>query len=348
MGIWELVRDGYHAFHHGRAVWGLDFSPDGRLLASAGDDGVWLWDLVRLDKITALTGELSKSALFGPHGAALLTTGKSGLRPWPIQIRSAAGRQTICVGPPKVLELPIRDLWDCRACLGKEGELIAVADRRHARAILWRGDRPTLTLGPHPGAHYVALHPNSTWVATGNWKGENVKLWDTSTGREIKELSIGQDAQVAFSPDGKWLVTGAARKYQFWRVDSWQEELNLSIDRSPSGLPGPMAFAPDGRLLALARSTLEVQLFDPHTGRQVARLPSPFPQIISCLCFSPDGSRLAVATEAGTVELWDLRHIRRELAEMGLDWDQPPYPPAIPAEDTRLLTVIVDDGNTAK
>jgi WD40 repeat protein len=107
-----------------------------------------------------------------------------------------------------------------------------------------------------------------------------------------------------------------------------------------------MAFAPDGRLLALARSTLEVQLFDPHSSRQVARLPSPSPQIISCLCFSPDSSRLAVATEAGTVELWDLRRIRQELAEMGLDWDLPPYPPAVPADETRPLTVLVDDGQT--
>ena len=349
MGIWEIVRVGYHAFHRGRAVWGLDFSPDGRLLASAGDDGVWLWDLVRNEKITALTGELSKSALFALKGTAVLTTGKGGLRRWPIQIRNAASRETIRVGPPQVLELPIRDLWDCRACLDKEGQLVAIADRRHARAILWRGDRPAepLMLGPHPGAHYVALHPTSQWVATANWKGENVKLWDTTTGQEIRELPIGQDAQVAFSPDGEWLVTGGSRKYQFWRVGSWQEVLNLSINReSLSGLPGPMAFAPDGRLLALARSTLEVQLLDPHTSRQVARLPSPSPQIISCLCFSPDSSRLAVATEAGTVELWDLRRIRQELAEMGLDWDLPPYPPAVPAEETRPLRVLVDHGHT--
>jgi len=351
MGIWEIVRDGYHAFHHGRPVWGLDFSADGRLLAAAGDDGVWLWDLVRKEKLTAVTGELSKSALFAQQGTALLTTGKGGLRRWPIQIGDAAGRKSLSLGSPEILELPIRDLSNSRACFSKEGQLIAVADRRHGRAILWRGDRlaEPVTFGPHPGAHYVAFHPKSGWLATGTWRGDSVKVWDTTTGREIQELPIGQDTQVAFSPDGQWLVTGGAGKYQFWRVGSWQEDLDLSINReSPSGLPGPMAFAPDGRLLALARSTLEVQLFHADTGRQIARLPSPSPQIISYLCFSPDGSQLAIATEAGTVELWDLRRIRQGLAELGLDWDLPPYPPAVPADDTGPLTVIVDDGNTGK
>jgi WD40 repeat protein len=48
--------------------------------------------------------------------------------------------------------------------------------------------------------------------------------------------------------------------------------------------------------------------------------------------FSPDGSQLAAAQANKQVQLWDLRLIRQELAQMNLDWDMPPYPPAaIPA-----------------
>ena len=51
--------------------------------------------------------------------------------------------------------------------------------------------------------------------------------------------------------------------------------------------------------------------------------------------FSPDGSRLVVTTNDGpAVHVWDLRAIRRHLAEMGLDWDAPAYSdddPASPA-----------------
>src|SRR5262249_41249726 len=157
------------------------------------------------------------------------------------------------------------------------------------------------------------------------------KVWDTATGRQVQELPADGGNQVAFSPDGKWLGTGGS-KYRFWHVPSWQEEAGLAVDREqPHLLPRPLAFAPDGRLLALARSTTEVQLYDlTPDGRiaQVARLPSPAPQLISALSFSPDGSQLAVATEAGSVELWDLRRIRERLTDLGLDWDLPPYPPS--------------------
>ena len=48
--------------------------------------------------------------------------------------------------------------------------------------------------------------------------------------------------------------------------------------------------------------------------------------------FSPDGSRLVVSTNDGpAVHVWDLRAIRRDLADMGLDWDAPAYSEDDPA-----------------
>jgi hypothetical protein len=41
--------------------------------------------------------------------------------------------------------------------------------------------------------------------------------------------------------------------------------------------------------------------------------------------YSPDATMLAVAS-VGTVDLWDLRRLRAELAKLRLDWDRPPYP----------------------
>ena len=45
--------------------------------------------------------------------------------------------------------------------------------------------------------------------------------------------------------------------------------------------------------------------------------------------FSPDGSWLAVPTGNHTTHLWDLRAIRRGLAELDLDWDAPAYGPHV-------------------
>ena len=62
-------------------------------------------------------------------------------------------------------------------------------------------------------------------------------------------------------------------------------------------------------------------LINPSTGRELATLAAPQPQTINWLCFSPDGSRLAVACRNQTIQLWDLRRIRQQLAAMKVDWE---------------------------
>src|SRR5262249_29184660 len=97
---------------------------------------------------------------------------------------------------------------------------------------------------------------------------------------------------------------------------------------------GITAFSPDGRLLAIANSKWDVQLIDPTTGRQVATLPNPEYQEIHAFTFSPDGSQLAVTSSptehdggsASELHLMDLRAIRGQLAQLGFDWELPPYP----------------------
>jgi hypothetical protein len=44
------------------------------------------------------------------------------------------------------------------------------------------------------------------------------------------------------------------------------------------------------------------------------------------LAFAPDGNRLAAATLNNGVQLWDLGEIRRELREVGLDWEDSTTP----------------------
>src|SRR5262249_33122239 len=67
------------------------------------------------------------------------------------------------------------------------------------------------------------------------------------------------------------------------------------------------------------------------TGREVARLTGPEPMWYPPACFTPDGTRL-IARCSGLTALyvWDLRLIRQQLKELGLDWDWPEFPPAGP------------------
>src|SRR5205085_1224835 len=72
-----------------------------------------------------------------------------------------------------------------------------------------------------------------------------------------------------------------------------------------------------------------VRLVEPDTGRELARLTAPESTRLVPCCFTPDGSTLiTLGTESEALHLFDLRAIRRQLADIGLDWDAPPIPAA--------------------
>jgi tetratricopeptide (TPR) repeat protein len=173
----------------------------------------------------------------------------------------------------------------------------------------------------------AVFSPDGRWVAAGNWHGKGARVWDARTGKEAHPFDLRESlegtAWPAFSPDGKWLVIGNAEEYSFWEVGSWRKRFGLPRENAGKSR-GWIAFAPDGKLVALLHSVNEVRLVDPQTGHEFARLPTsgtPY-------CFSPDGSQLVTyAGRAGALHVWDLRLIRGQLKDMGLDWDLPSYPP---------------------
>ena len=72
-----------------------------------------------------------------------------------------------------------------------------------------------------------------------------------------------------------------------------------------------------------------VRLLDPDTGLEYVRLEDPDQDPATFLEFGPDGTILVSTSQQGeAIHVWDLRAIRRQLADLDLDWDLPPYPPA--------------------
>jgi WD40 repeat protein len=202
----------------------------------------------------------------------------------------------------------------------RNGRVCAVADWRQAALILHAGPPAREVVVRHANLSHLAVSPDGCWVATATYQGEEVKIWDAETGRQEHELPMGQ-ARVAFSPDGRWLVTGAEQEYRSWQVGTWQPG-PLRLARDLAARAGPLAFGGD-RLLAIAPTPRQVRLVEIATGRELATLTVPHPELIEWMCFSPDGRRLAVAYGNDLVHLWDLQQLRARLAEMGLDWTDP-------------------------
>jgi hypothetical protein len=191
-------------------------------------------------------------------------------------------------------------------------------------------------LQPQEAVCWGAISPDSRWVATGSHgtiKGAGAKVWDAQSGKLVKELPVGSYCHVAFSPDGRWLATGGGG-CRLWRVGTWEE--------GPKVGGGDFTFSPDSRVLAVAGDAGVVRLVDPESGREYARLTGPDPIRLNPRCFTPDGAQLITqGSETRAIHIFDLRAIRGQLAEMGLDWDLPPYPEGNKAKPAPLEVRVI-------
>jgi serine/threonine protein kinase/WD40 repeat protein/Tfp pilus assembly protein PilF len=325
-------------FHGPTELRWVAISPGGRLMASGGVGDVRLWDLAATregDKeLATLPVGPCPRAQFDPKGESLITDGSAGLQRWPITPDPETGG--LRVGPPQSLGLSARAPllfpgYDPDFTLSANGRTVAHSPQRGQVLLFDPENSGRKLVLESPSLCFPAFSPDGRWLATGNWQGRGVKVWDARTGKPARDLDLGSSeegtAWPAFSPDSKWLVTGTFAEYRFWEVGSWQEKKEpLPRGNAAKGL-GWIVFSPDGKMLAVRHSMNEVRLVDPTTGRPFARLPTAW----GPYGFSPDGSQLVTSSgRDGAFQVWDLRLIRRELKEMDLDWDLPPYPPPSP------------------
>jgi WD40 repeat protein len=114
----------------------------------------------------------------------------------------------------------------------------------------------------------------------------------------------GSVRSVAFSPDGKQIVSGSSDR----TVSLWDAQTGSQIGNPLTGHTSwvnSVAFSPDGKQIVSGSRDKTVRLWDAQTGSQIGNPLTGHTSLVNSVAFSPDGKQIVSGSYDNTVRLWD-------------------------------------------
>jgi WD40 repeat protein len=285
------------SLHHRDAVKDVAYSPDGSVLAAAGQDGrITLWDPIRRSRLGVLNGHRqgARTIAFGPIGAVLVSGGRDGrVIVWDVERRAI------------IRQIPGASGTIDAVAVSPDGKLMAAIGKER-RIRIWRiGDGSLVTtLDGHGGAQSdVTFSPDGRHLASAGDDGD-VVVWNLASRTRVARLPSGRSAlyAVAYSADGRLIATGGEdQDVVIWRADTGRRQ---EILRGHTNAVRALAFSPDGARLMSAGYDNVATVWDVRRNARLTTLTGHTSGLYG-ITVSPDGQTVATAGRDQNVLLWE-------------------------------------------
>lgn len=287
------------------------FAPDGRTLATGGEDRtVRVWDLSTGKERAILTGHTDnvEAVAFSPDSSLLATASQDGsLSLW--DLTTGQKRASLLGGDALLhhqgMALPVLDVK-----FSPDGLLLASGGAGGTVRLWDVATGKELGVLKHPmGVRSLAITADGKLLASRTENGV-ITVWDLAGRRELRRFAETQIQDRRFclllGPDGKTLASNhtTEEKVKLWDASTGEERKTLKAKLTWQDSPvKAMAFTPDGEVLVgITMFGAHMVVWDTDRGQPLIIHFSPK---ASSIAFSPDGKTLASVHADGTLRLWD-------------------------------------------
>ncbi len=160
------------------------------------------------------------------------------------------------------------------------------------------------------GVDSIAFSPDGRYVVSGGCDqldSDNrctqgsARVWEATTGQEIARMTYDDNvSSVAFSPDGKYVVSGSGdNTVRVWEASTGKEISRMTHD----GGVDSIAFSPDGRYVVSGSGDNTARVWEASTGKEISRMTHD--DAVSSVAFSPDGKYVVSGSWDNTARVWE-------------------------------------------